>query len=324
MTESTRHRQRRKSGARVRKSEPGARRLPPLNAVRAFEAAARHESFALAGQELGVSAGAVSRQIGLLEAAVGGLLFHRDAHGVRLSHQGRRLLPFAGRALDLLAQMLPQQASNAPLRVDVGASFYLRWLMPRLATSAAPPSFAIAYTVLSHSGTSSAPFDLAIRYHRFDRPSSEGELLFEDSSILVCAPSLTARRKLPLRMADLKRMPLLQNTADSWDWQAWAAHFKIDGLPIAHGQRFDIDEAAIQAALAGQGVALAEHRLVADLLRGGLLVAPFDLPVLSLGQYRLHAAPGAARRPAAKKFREWLLKEVAASAGDLTLAKGRQ
>jgi LysR family glycine cleavage system transcriptional activator len=324
MTESTPHGQRRKAEARVRKSEPGPRRLPPLNAVRAFEAAARHESFALAGQELGVSAGAVSRQIGLLEAAIGGLLFHRDAHGVRLSDQGRRIMPLAGRALDLLAQMLPQPASTSPLRVDVGASFYLRWLMPRVATSEAAPSFPIAYSVLSHSGASSAPFDLAIRYHRFNRPSLEGELLFEDRSILVCSPRLVARRKLPLHIADLKHLPLLHNTADSWDWQAWAAHFKIEGLPIARGQRFDIDEAAIQAALAGQGIALAEHRLVADLLRDGSLIAPFDLPVLSLGQYRLHAAPGAMRRPVAKKFREWLLKEVAASARDLTLAKGRQ
>jgi LysR family glycine cleavage system transcriptional activator len=290
--------------------------VPPLNAVRAFEAAARHESFVEAGKELGVTPGAVSRQVALLEAAMGGSLFHRDAHGVRLSDHGRRMLPFASRGLDLLAQMLPQPATSAPLRVEVGASFYLRWLMPRLAKAdGGVASLPIAFSVLSHSGGSSAPSDLAIRYHRFDRPSREGDLLFEDSSILVCAPGLVARRRLPLRIAALDRLPLLHNTADGWDWQAWAAHFKLDRLPIARGQRFDIDEAAIQAALAGQGVALAEHRLVADLLRDGQLVAPFDLPALSLGQYRLHAAPGGMRRPAAKRFREWLLKEVARPPG---------
>jgi DNA-binding transcriptional LysR family regulator len=296
-----------------------------LNAVRAFEAAARHESFVLAGQELGVTPGAISRQIGLLEAAMGGRLFHRDAHGVQLSDQGRRLLPFASRGLDLLAQMLPQPGSASPLRVDVGASFYLRWLMPRLARAdGAAPTFPVAYSVLSHSAASPAPFDLAIRYHRFDRPSQEGELLFEDSSILVCAPRLVARRRLPLRIRDLARLPLLHNTADGWDWQAWTAHFEAHGLPTAQGQRFDIDEAAIQAALAGQGVALAEHRLVAGLLAEGRLVAPFDLPALSLGQYRLHTAPGAMRRSAAKEFRKWLMSEVAASTPKLTLAKGRQ
>lgn len=323
MPGDVRSKQRSNAAARLRKAEPSARHLPPLNAVRAFEAAARHESFVLAGEELGVSPGAVSRQVGLLEAAVGGALFHREAHGVRLSDQGRRLLPFAGRGLDLLAQMLPHPGGAAPLRVDIGASLYLRWLMPRLARTGAP-SFPIAFSVVSHSAISTAPFDLAIRYHRFDRPNREGELLFQDSSILVCAPRWVPPRKRLLRAADLAKLPLLHSTADSWDWQAWAAQLKLDGLPITQGQRFDIDEAAIQAALAGQGVALAEHRLIADLLREGRLVAPFDLPAVSLGQYRLHAAPGAMRRPAAKKFRTWLLQEVEASARGLGLAEGRQ
>jgi LysR family glycine cleavage system transcriptional activator len=314
MTDSSDDPQRQRKFSRLRKTEPRA--LPPLNSLRAFDAAARHQGFASAGAELNVSPGAISRQVKLLEEVLGVELFRRAAQGVELTEPGQRLLGLTDSAFEILAQALPQSAPRGPLSCQVSASFYLRWLLPRYqAFRAALPQLKINLDVTSTADAQLQSADLSILYHRFagdvpDAVTARSERLFFDGSILVCAPSLLGRRKLPLPLSALAKLPLLLNTPDGWDWRALAAARNLRPLPLSRAARFDIDDGAIQAALAGQGIAFAERRFVSDLLAQGQLVRPFDLPSASFGEYRLHWRGPVARRPALAQLRHWLRDEV--------------
>lgn len=309
--------QRAKRSSRLRKTEPSdrIRRLPPLNALRTFNAAARLGGFTDAARELGVSPGAVSRQVKILEEHLGDALFDRGIRGVMLTKAGERLLALTERAFDLLATAMPGQAPRASLTFSVSASFYLRWLLPRyLRLQADLPRAKVDLTIASRSADETGA-DLAIRYHRSDLMpdrGGQGERLFADGSIAVAAPSFLGRRKSPLPLAALSRLPLLLNTPDGWDWKAFAQANGLADLPYLRALRFDIDDAAIQAALAGAGVALVEQRFVTDLLQTGRLVRLFDLPPLNLGEYRLHWRPSIARLSLVTDLRRWFRSEVAA------------
>jgi len=331
MTASNHRTQREKTQPRLSFSQPqptsppalrgdDGRRLPPLNAVRAFEAAARHQSFAKAAAELNVSPGAVSRQVKLLEEALGADLFQRQAQGVHLTEHGRRLLPVAGRAFDLLQQMLPGQRERGVLRLRVSASFYLRWLMPRLIDLKRElPRLKLDLVISSGGALDHPDADGAIYYRRFDRSGESrtaatgksDQLLFDDGSILVCAPALIGRRHLPLPPASLRRLPLLLNTPDGWDWHALGRHLGLKDLSLNGAASFDIDDAAIQAALAGQGIALVEQRFVGDALASGQLIRPVKMAPLCLGQYRLRWAEPVLRRRDVHQFCDWLHGQVA-------------
>ncbi|WP_374652236.1 LysR substrate-binding domain-containing protein [Dongia sp.] len=326
MPKRTNHPQPPKKSARLRKTEPEAppsRALPPLNALRAFDAAVRRGGFAPAAAELGVSPGAVSRQVRILEAAMGAALFERLAHGVELTEAGRRLAATAARAFGLLARAMVEEDGRR-LRFHVSASFYLRWLLPRYADlRAALPRAAFDLAIVS-TAISREEADLAILFHRGDEAGTgetredgcHSERLFADSSILVCAPSLLGRRKVPLPVGELARLPLVLGTPDAWDWQRFAGlqglHRELGRKPLSRGPRFDIDDAAIQAAMAGAGVALVERRFVSDLLAAGRLLQPFDLPPVSLGEYRLHWREPLGRRAPLANLRRWLKMAIAA------------
>lgn len=309
-----------KRSSRLRKTEPEVQRapvreLPPLNALRAFNAAARHGGFANAAQELAVSPGAVSRQVKILEERLGEALFIREVRGVALTTAGQRLLALSERAFDLLATALPDQAPAKRLTFQVSASFYLRWLLPRyLRLQAELPRAVFDLAIASTAAGEAAGADLSIRYHRLDAGASDpqSERLFLDGSIAVAAPGLLGRRQRPLPLKTLQRLPLLLNTPDGWDWHAFAKAHNLGDLPLGRALRFDIDDAAIQAVVAGAGVALVEQRFVVDLLRDGRLVQLFDLPALSLGEYRLHWRGIIARRAAVGDLRRWLKAEIAA------------
>jgi LysR family glycine cleavage system transcriptional activator len=308
-----------KRSSRLRKTEPDplralTRALPPLNALRAFNAAARHGGFAYAAQELAVSPGAVSRQVKILEDRLGEALFIRGAQGVALTAAGQRLLALSERAFDLLATALPGQAPAKRLSFQVSASFYLRWLLPRyLRLQSELPRAAFDLAIASTAAAEAAGADLSIRYHRLGAgaPDPHSERLFPDGSIVVAAPGLLGRRQRPLPLKALQRLPLLFNTPDGWDWRAFFGAHNLGDLPLGRALRFDIDDAAIQAVVAGAGVALVEQRFVTDLLRDGRLVQVFDLPALSLGEYRLHWRGTVARRTAVTDLRRWLKAEIA-------------
>ncbi|WLE59678.1 transcriptional regulator GcvA [Burkholderia plantarii] len=300
------------------------RPLPPLLSLRAFEAAARRLSFSLAAQELFVTQGAVSHQIHKLETDLGVVLFDRRARGVELTSEGHAYYARVHQAFALLRLGTEELRGRAPgrttLSVGVLASFATHWLAPRLATfSAAHPQIDLQlHSSIALADLGAGEVDLAIRYGRGGWPDVEARKLMPERLAPVCAPSLLASgpppRMPPRTPRELLRFPLLSSYSQyTFEWDAWAAHV---GLDLGNTKRVQLHDynIVVEAAIAGQGIAIGRHRLIARQLATGALVRP--LPGLVLD----HAEIGwwlvmPRRRPgeAAAAFIDWL---VAAAARD--------
>ena len=261
--------------------------LPPMNAVRAFEAAARRCSFKEAAAELGVTQGAVSRQIRLLEDWLGRpSLFRRLSHGVALTAEGTAFLAEIGPALERIATAgvrhgQPAKPSTTVLRVHALATFSLRWLVPKLhVLRDAHPDIELRLTTGNEPVDALAgDYDLVIRggpdtFHGF-----EARHLLPERRLPVCSPQL-AEDLSPDRIADLERQTLIEVVSMPRLWRDWLAMAGQGGLVPAATLTLDHFYLAIQAAIDGMGVAMGPANLIADDLRLGRLVAPF--PGLSL------------------------------------------
>lgn len=297
------------------------RQLPPLNAVRAFEAAARHESFAKAAEELFVTPAAVSQQVKTLEDWLGISLFQRQARGLHLTPAGRAYLPLLTDVLDRLASAtdaVRRMAQTNVLTVSVTPGFASLWLGPRLWSFASKhPELDIRITATSRPvQTDEEQMDLIIRFGRGEYPGMHVELLLEDGLTPVCAPSLM-QGPHPLRTpSDLKYHMLLHNEAvaaagfrASWqDWLELAGVRDVDGRRGLHFSDFPL---VLQEALAGRGVGLGHIALIQQELRAGRLVQPFELVMHTGGDYYIVHRPGAEQQPKVAAFLEWLRQEVA-------------
>jgi LysR family glycine cleavage system transcriptional activator len=261
--------------------------LPPMNAVRAFEAAARRCSFKEAAAELGVTHGAVSRQIRLLEDWLGRpSLFRRLSHGVALTAEGAAFLAEIGPALERIAAAgvrhgRPVEPSATVLRVNALGTFSLRWLVPKLPLLRdAHPDIELRLTTGNEPVDALAgDYDLVIRggpdtFHGF-----EARHLMPERRLPVCSPRL-AESMSPDRVADLERQTLVEVVSMPRLWRDWLAMAGQGGLVPAATLTLDHFYLAIQAAIDGMGVAMGPATLIADDLRLGRLVAPF--PNLSL------------------------------------------
>ena len=291
-----------------------ARRLPPLNALRAFEAAARHESLTRAAEELHVTQGAVSRQVKALEAYYGFPLFARGHRHIALTEAGRLLMRESGAAFDRISSVSDSlRRSRRDLRVRLVPTFALRWLMPRLHRfQHAHPDVQVRLTTSSDPAPYSPEyFDLAVVYGPLDQPGILEKLIFPDRVLAVCAPSLLEDGHSIRETADLLNVRLLFDTPDGWAWRRWAEVVGWDGLDQAERQIFDTDEPALQAALAGFGVVLATDRLVASDIQAKRLVAPLDVPPVELSAYNLVYPEALSEEPRVAEFRDWLLAEAA-------------
>lgn len=267
------------------------RKLPPLSALRAFEATARHLSMRRAADELSVTPTAISHQIRRLEEALGVTLFERQVRALRLSEAGERLYPVLNAGFDAFAQAIDavRAPACAPMRQRVTltapAGLAARWVVPRLGAFAqAHPDIDLRLhasdsVVDLHGGSA----DLALRYG--ERPADNNGLtaehLFDDAFAPVCHPSLGIRTH-----ADLMRAPLIHS---EWQrtlpqpigWPQWARAAGLDAaFETNAGVVLSDDGHAISAALAGQGVVLANLPLVHDALQAGTLVQPFAGPVI--------------------------------------------
>lgn len=287
-------------------------RLPPLSSLRFFEAAGRHLSFKLAAAELNVTPSAVSHGIVGLEQALGIELFVREPRRLSLTPEGADYLPYVAEALSLIAigtQRLPHHRGRRAITVSCAPTFASRWLLPRLARFAeAHPDIAL------HLHTSDAPVDLqggdaqlAIRYGRGRAPGLHGEPLLPSRFAPVCAPALRMRGH-----GDLARVPLIgfdwfRREAATPDWPLWFARAGFAPLPCR--LRFADEVHAIQAAIAGQGVALVNLALVADALDAGLLCQPFG-PELPGHDFQLAWAEARDADPDLAVVRAWLLEEA--------------
>lgn len=295
-------------------------RIPPLNALRAFAAAARHDSFTRAADELGVTHGAVSKQVRLLEDHLGLTLFVRGVRKVSLIGHGRELLAEVAPALERIGAAAARlrraglaRDAGGTVRINARPSFALRWLIPHLpAFMAAHPGIRPEVITSTAEPASLSPggYDLVIR--RGDgrgqrRTWPEGVVpcpFLRERARPVACPALLSRRPVR-RPADLAAHTLLHTATRDGDWKAWLARAGVPGLEPAGEQRFDHLQFVLQAALDGLGIALAPLSLVAgDLEAGRLVPVPPRAPSLALEPYCYSLAPEAG--PASEIFANWL------------------
>lgn len=296
------------------------RRLPPLNALRAFEAAARHLSFTKAAKELNVTQAAISHQVKLLEETLGLSLFRRLNRRLLLTDAGQAYLPPLRDAFDAMAaatERLQTADDSGPLKISTLNSFAVKWLLPRL------PRFQARHPEVDVTVSSSGSLvdfarddvDLGIRYGQGRYPGLRVDRLMEDLIIPVCCPSLLEGEP-PLRSPeDLRHHTLLHddvhNTPDDPAWAIWLEMNRIDGVDPKRGLRFSEANMVIQAAIAGQGVALSRRVIAMDDIEAGLLVIPFGPAQPTRWVYSLVGLPDEAERPKVRLFRDWLLEEAA-------------
>ncbi|WP_424138845.1 transcriptional regulator GcvA [Roseomonas chloroacetimidivorans] len=306
-------------------SAPGAgstedrrRRLPPLNALRAFEAAARHGSFTRAAAELMVTQTAISHQVKSLEEHVGVRLFQRLHNGLMLTERGAAYLPVLREAFERIADATEElRGGEGPqaLAVSTLPNFALRWLIPRL------PRFHAMYPEVelrlstTERGTDflGAHMDVAVRLGE-DWPGLNQALLFPGELFPVCSPELL--RKGPLNSpADLAGRTLLHVSSAADDWPAWLKAAGMSGISGERGPRFDSFALVCEAALHGLGIAMARLPFVDEDLKAGRLIAPFSLRLPRDEAYHLIWPKGHVARPVTH-FREWILAEAAATRGE--------
>src|SRR5262245_47213018 len=258
------------------------RRLPPLNALRAFEASARLGSFVKAAGELRVSAAAVSQQVRRLENYLDLPLFQRLAHGLVLTEHGRDYLPQLSAGFALLGEsttVLRGKRADGVLTLAMLAAFANGWLLPRLARFRA---HAPRVDVVLRTGSELADFrrddvDLAIRFAPGPGRGLQGELLCGEELFPVASPRLFRGGRSPDTLAALAEYPLLHDVDADPDqpWMSWRAWFERSGLrsaPATRGLRFSDSVVLIDAAIAGLGVALGRAPLVAPKLASGQLI----------------------------------------------------
>jgi LysR family glycine cleavage system transcriptional activator len=288
--------------------ETSMRRLPFLNGVRAFEAAARHGSFVAAAGELHVSPAAISRMVHLLEDRLGVALFERSANRLAPTAAGRVYQAGLTPLLDGLANLTAQvttQAGARTLTIGVGPTFATRWLIPRLADFRRhEPDIEVRFT----AGGVAAPFaddwTCGITLGNGDWPGLISERLFAADLQPVCAPRLAARLQRP---ADLAGPTLLRVAHAAEDWPLW---LRAAGVPrlAAKGPQFEYYGQALQAAADGIGVAMGIRPYVDDDIRAGRLVAPFPLTVPKGKEWYLVYRDFRKDQRDFAAFRRWLLR----------------
>jgi LysR family glycine cleavage system transcriptional activator len=288
--------------------------LPPLNALRAFEAAARLSSFKAAAAELGVTHGAISRHIRLLEEWLGPPdLFQRLNRRVELTRAGAALLAEAGEALDRLSnaaahhQARKGTAPPAIVHVNALATFSLRWLLPRLAQFRDQhPDIEVRLSTSNEPVDAlREPYDLIIRGGPDTFYGFGCRLFLTEHRLPVCSPGLTAR--LPLNeVADLRKHTLLHVSTLPRVWGDWLAAAGASDLEPAGALTLDHFYLTLQAAMDGLGVAMGPTALIADDLKAGRLVAPFQNPVLPTRNYHVYVPDSRSDDPAVVAFCTWL------------------
>lgn len=291
-------------------------RLPPLNALRVFDAAARHANFRLAAVELCVSQAAVSQQIRLLEERLQRKLFERNARGVTLTEAGRSYLPPVRAALESIQEATEQLMAvrdGEKLALSVPPTFGIRWLMPRLdALRRCHPWIEVQLVVsISPVGTFPANADAAIWHGRGDWPGVVAQRLFRDDQLVpVCSPALLAG-PIPLQEpGDLARHTLLHAQRELDDWRIWLASSKVEGVDPRKGPLFDSTSGAVQAASEGHGVAIGRGPFIDEDLKAGKLVAPFPARAQSASTYYLIRRSERLVKAAIGAFTQWILEEA--------------
>jgi LysR family glycine cleavage system transcriptional activator len=312
-----------------------ATRLPPLNALKAFEAAARHLSVKKAAGELNVTPAAVSHQIRALEEYLGVQLFHRLNRALALTDAARACLPKLREGFDCLikaVEVLRAQKGTGTLTVSAAPSFAARWLMPRLHRffEAHPEvdvrlSARLRQVSAGGKGTVAeratidawlADSDVAVLYGRGDYPGFRVDKLLALTVTPICSPRLITGPSPITRPEDLRHHMLLHDdTGALYDgesfWDVWLKAAGVHDVDVSHGPHFSHAVLAFEAAIEGVGAVATMPVLAAADLHSARLVTPFALRVPLVSAYYLVSSEAAATRPAVVAFRDWLLHEAA-------------
>jgi DNA-binding transcriptional LysR family regulator len=299
------------------------RRLPSTQALICFEAAARHESYTRAAQELALTQSAVSRQITALEDFLGMALFRRTRHGVALTPAGADYARQIARQLDSMERdtldAMARQGLGGALQLAAVPTFATRWLIPRL------PDFAAKHADITvHIETrtrpflfNDTPFDAALYAgtpaQAANWAGTHSVLLLHEDVMPVCSPALLGA-KAQLSPAAIARMPLLQQSTRPDGWHQWFDAQKVDAPRARTGPRYELFSMIAVAAAHGLGVALMPRMLIEPELARGELVVACDRPLRAERGYFLVTPASADERPALAAFRDWLSAQAAAEA----------
>lgn len=291
-------------------------RLPPLKPLPAFEAAARLLSFTDAAEELHVTQAAVSHQIKQLEEAMGVRLFRRLNRALQLTEEGQTFLDVVRKALHDIAEgaeRVKRQDATGPLNVSCLPSFASAWLVPRLARFRQQhPDIDIRLAAdYELTDFDLEDIDLAIRWGTGGYDGLKVVRMMTEEVFPVCSPTLLNDPLKPLKKPeDLAHHTLLHDDIRT-DWRVWMRAAEVEGVNPDKGPRYNFSNLVLQAAIAGEGIALGRSAIAHDALEAGLLVKPFDFAIPSDFAYWIVCPEDRAHRPKIQAFSSWLLEEAA-------------
>jgi LysR family transcriptional regulator, glycine cleavage system transcriptional activator len=295
------------------------RRLPPLNSLRAFEVVSRHESFRAAAEELHVTVAAVSQQVKTLEDRLGRKLLRRHVGGYSLTADALAGLQALRDGFDQLSSAVATMSSGGQRVLTVSAvpSIAAEWLVPRLhrLRDQCPELDVLLHASRELIDLRHSRVDIGIRYGAGTYPGLTSERLFADEIFPVYSPKLLKGRARLRKPGDLGGQPLIHTTwaPESGHWPGWADWLRAAGVTsvnVTKGLRFSDGSLAIQAALSGQGVALASKALALEHLAAGRLVKPFGLSLVTNFGYYVVCEKARADEADLVAFRRWLLAEA--------------
>ena len=291
------------------------RKLPPLGALRAFDAVARLQSFKLAAEEIGVSPTAISHQIRLLESLLGVSVFERTPRKVKLTADGKILQQASAQAFNLLqtaVESIGERHRPAVLTLSATTALITHWLVPRL------PALLRQFPAIDlrlHADDRivdlrNKQIDVAIRYGNEPDELLSPRLLQRDRFVLVVSPQLNITSIADLSQTTLIHIDGRQVPQPSPDWSRWCSEFGPTALAVDTGPRFTDEAHAIQAAIAGQGAVIASQLMVQHALESGLLVAPFEHSLPGAAHYFVSNPDGKHSRAVAQ-LADWFAVEMA-------------
>jgi LysR family transcriptional regulator, glycine cleavage system transcriptional activator len=310
-----------------------SRKLPPLNALRAFEVAARSGNFTQAAKSLNVSQGAVSRHIAQLEAFLGLRLFVRSQRDVKLTPLGQEYAQVIREAFDRIefaTQAKRLETKNRVVRIRLFPTVAMKWLVGRLTRfHALHPTVNVQVTIANDLvDVSAEEIDFTIQIPAIPKRGIRYDTLFPIELLPVCSPSELSRALAVQDPRDLLDRTLLHSMKRPHDWRIWFDAANVAPSSLREGLSFGNSSLAYQAAIDGLGVAMAHVELIQDDLNAGRLVAVYPLVVRTADNYRLVGREADSGRPEVAAFRDWLLSEtkidrtnavVPASVGDSKL-----
>ncbi|MFC1236041.1 transcriptional regulator GcvA [Vibrio sp. UBA2437] len=292
-----------------------SRRLPPLNSLKVFEAAARHLSFTRAAEELFVTQAAVSHQIKSIEEFLGLKLFRRRNRSLLLTEEGQSYFLDIKDIFSAIAEATDkvlERSEKGALTISLPPSFAIQWLVPRLAdfNQQEPDIDVRIKAVDSDDNFLTDDVDVAIYYGRGSWPGLRIDKLYQEFLIPLCSPSLLMSTKSLTGLTDLKNHTLLHDTSRK-EWKQFVRNNAIEGVNVNHGPIFSHSTMVLQAAIHGQGVALGNNVLAQPELDAGRLVSPFDEVLLSKNAFYVVCHESQADTGRIATFRDWMIAKAA-------------